>query len=151
MFFQIFDIFGVSYVRRKVGEEYHPKCIVPTVKHGGGSIIIWGCMSANGVGEMFICEGRMNSACYIKILKAALQSSYRKIFGDSGLRNIKFQQDNALCHKSNATMKWMAKNKIQLLDWPAQSPDLNPIEHLWSMLKIKIRQHNITSKALNLL
>lgn len=122
MFFQIFGTPGVSYVRRRVGEEYHPECVVPTVKHEGGSIMIWGCMSANGVGEMFICEGRMNSACYIKILKDALQSSYRKIFGDSDLRNIKFQQDNAPCHKSNVTMKWMAKNKIQLLDWPA--PDL---------------------------
>lgn len=119
---------------------------MPTVKHGGGSIMIWGCMSANGVGEMFICEGRMNSAHYIKILKDALQSSYRKIFGHLNSRNIIFQQDNAPCHKSNATMKWMAKNKIQLLDWPAQSPDLNPIEHLWSILKTKIQQHNITSK-----
>jgi len=40
----------------------------------------------------------------------------------------------------------MAKNGIKLLDWPAQSPDLNPIKHLWSILKTKIRQHNITSK-----
>jgi len=66
---------------------------------------------------------------------------------DSDLRNRKFQQDNAQpCHKSKTTIRWMAKNGIKLLDWPAQSPDLNPIEHLWSILKTKIRQHNITLK-----
>lgn len=65
-------------------------------------------MSANGVGEMFICEDRIDNARYIKILKDAIQSSYRKLFSDLDLKNIKFQQDNAPCHKSNATMKQMA-------------------------------------------
>jgi len=107
--------------------------------------MIWGCMNVSGVGEMFICEGRMNSACYINVLKNALQPSYHKIFGDFDLRNRKFQQDNAPCYKSKTTIRWMAKNGIKLLDWLAQSPDLNPIEHLWSILKTKVRQHNITS------
>jgi len=53
--------------------------------------MIWGYMGISGVGEMFICEGQMNSAYYINVLKNALQPSYRKIFGDFDLRNRKFQ------------------------------------------------------------
>jgi len=64
------------------------------------------------VGEMFICEGRMNSACNINVLKNALQPSYRKIFGDSDLRNRKLQQNNASCHKSKTTIRWMAKMEL---------------------------------------
>jgi len=134
-------------VRRRIGEEYHPDCVVPTVKHGGGSIMVWGCMAAGGVGEMFVCEGRMNSQKYINVLETVLMPSLTRIFGDTNLDGVKFQQDNAPCHKSATMMRWFRDNNIVLLNWPAQSPDLNPIEHLWCILKRKIRKHNITSKT----
>lgn len=137
---------GVTYVRRRVGEEYNPDCVVPTVKHGGGSIMIWGCMAADGVGEMMLCEGRMNSTKYTEVLETALAPSVTQIFGDTNTDGVKFQQDNATCHKSAHTMAWMAQNGIDLLDWPPQSPDLNPIEHIWSILKKNIRRHSISNK-----
>lgn len=130
-----------------MGEDYHPDCVVPTVKHGGGSIMIWGCMTADGVGEMFVCEGRMNSVKYIEVLETALLPSLTSLFGDTNLDGVIFQQDNAPCHKSATTMRWFTENNIDLLDWPPQSPDLNPIEHLWSILKRKIKEHSITSKT----
>lgn len=137
----------MTFVRRRVGEEYHPDCVVPTVKHGGGSIMIWGCMAADGVGEMFVCEGRMDSQKYINVLEAVLLPSLTRIFGDTNLDGVQFQQDNAPCHKSATTMRWFRDNNIVLLDWPAQSPDLNPIEHMWAILKRKIKEHSITSKT----
>lgn len=142
----MFGTAGATYVRRKVGEEYKPECVVPTVKHGGGSMMVWGCMSANGVGEIVVCEGRMDSKKYIQVLETALKPSFNKLFGDTNMDSIRFQQDNAPCHKSGVTMKWLSNNGVELLDWPPQSPDLNPIEHLWSILKRKIREHSITSK-----
>ncbi|CAG9565363.1 unnamed protein product [Danaus chrysippus] len=144
--FEVFGTPGVTYVRRRVGEEYNPECVVPTVKHGGGSIMIWGCMAADGVGEMVLCEGRMNSVKYTEVLETALATSITQIFGDTNTDGLKFQQDNATCHKSAHTMKWFAENHIDLLDWPPQSPDLNPIEHIWSILKKNIRRHSISNK-----
>ncbi len=50
-------------VWRRKGEEYKEKCMVPTVKHGGGSVLMWACMSAAGVGELHVIDGIMNSQC----------------------------------------------------------------------------------------
>lgn len=90
---------GVTFVRRRVDEEFTPECKVPTVKHGGGSVMVWGCMSAAGVGEMFVCEGRMDSTKYINVLESALLPSFTTLFGDTNMESVKFQQDNAPCHK----------------------------------------------------
>lgn len=133
-------------MRRRVGEEFNPQCVVPTVKHGGGSVMVWGCMTDSGVGEMFVCEGRMDSTKYINVLESALVPSFSTLFGDTNMDGVRFQQDNAPCHKSARTMTWFRENNIELLEWPAQSPDLNPIEHLWGILKRKVRRHTITTK-----
>ncbi len=55
---------GVKCVWRKPGEEYKDKCVLPTVKHGGGSVMIWGCMSAVGTGKLQFIEGTMNANMY---------------------------------------------------------------------------------------
>ncbi|KAL1506201.1 hypothetical protein ABEB36_005603 [Hypothenemus hampei] len=144
--FQIFGTPGVTFVRRRVGEEFHPDCVVPTVKYGGGSTMVWGCMAADGVGEIFVCEGHMNSEKYINVVENKLLSSLTIIFGDTNLDGVKFQQDNAPCHKSATTMSWFRDNNIDLLDWPPQSPDLNPIEHIWGILKNNVRNRNVSSK-----
>ena len=88
----------MAFVRRRIGEEYHSDCVVPTVKHGGGSIMIWGCMTADGVGEMFIYESSINSQKYINVLESVLIPSLIRIFGDTNVHGIKFQQNNALCN-----------------------------------------------------
>ena len=63
---------GVTFVRRWVGKAFKSECVVPTVKHGGGSIMVWGCMTDYGVGQLFVCEGRMNSTKYINGLESTL-------------------------------------------------------------------------------
>jgi len=65
----LFGSDGVKRVWRQQGEEYKEKCVFPTVKHGGGSVMVWGCMSAAGTGELQFIEGNMNSNMYCDILK----------------------------------------------------------------------------------
>ena len=57
----LFGSDGVKRVWRQPGEEHKDKCVLPTVKHGGGSVMVWGCMSAAGTGELQFIEGTMNN------------------------------------------------------------------------------------------
>ncbi len=66
---KLFGSDGVKRVWRQPGEEYKDKCVLPIVKHGGGSVMVWGCMSAAGTGELQFTEGTMNANMYCDILK----------------------------------------------------------------------------------
>ncbi len=55
---------GVKRVWRQPGEEYKDKCVLPTVNHGGGSVMVWGCMNAASTGELQFIEGTMNANMY---------------------------------------------------------------------------------------
>jgi transposase len=142
---QIFGQPGAGFVRRRPGEAFHPDCIISTVKFGGGSIMVWGCMSARGTGEVFLCDGRMNATRYTSMLDEVLEASILRLFEEDNPQYY-FQQDNAPCHKAMKSMEWFSKNKVPLLEWPPQSPDLSPIENLWATLKKNVWQHKCTTK-----
>ena len=80
---------------QRPGEEYIDKCVMPTVKHGGGKVMVWGSMSAEGVGELHFIEGNMNSNMYCEILQQNMISSLQKL----GCRAV-FQHDNDPKHTS---------------------------------------------------
>ena len=70
--FLLHRIDGRVYVRRMAGEEFMEDCVQPTVKHGGGGIMVWGCINAKGVGFLTKVDGRLNEEGYINILENAL-------------------------------------------------------------------------------
>ncbi len=70
---------GTLYSGGIQGEEYKEKCMVPTVKHGGGSVLMWSCMSAAGVGELHFIDVIMNSQMYCSILKEKMLPSLRAL------------------------------------------------------------------------
>ncbi len=61
----VFSSDGVKHVWRQPGDEYKDKCDLPTVKHSGGSVMVWGCMSAAGTGELQFIEGTLNANMYV--------------------------------------------------------------------------------------
>lgn len=142
--FNIFGSDGRNFVWRRVNTEFKKENLRPTVKHGGGSCMVWGCMSADGVGNLAFIESTMNQYGYLDILKQHLQQSAEKL----GLGSYyQFQHDNDPKHTALNVKLWLLYNTPKRLHTPPQSPDLNPIENLWWELEKRVQKHHVTSKS----
>ena len=125
---------------RKKNPSTRFNLIRPRTQGGGGSIGIWGCINASGAGMASIYDGRLNSERYQNILSDNLQPSL-DLFE---LRDdYIFQQDNAPCHTSRLIKAYFAQESINVMPWPARSPDLNPIENLWVWIDKKLQENPI--------
>lgn len=143
--FQIIGSNRRQYVRRKTGERVKEGCVVPTVKHGGGSVMVWGCFSYDGVGQLKKIDGKLTKESYHNILQRHAIPSGTQLIG----RGFIFQQDNDPKHTSGLCTSYLKKKQddgvLRIMNWPPQSPDVNPIELVWEELDRRVRDLRPTS------
>ncbi len=124
-----FDILVGSHGRRvlRAKEEGDlPACYQRSVQKPA-SLMVWGCISAYGMGSLHVLEER-----YIKVLEQHMFPSRQHLFQG---RPCVFQQDNAKPHTAAITTAWLHSRRVRVLNCPACSPDLSPIENIWCIIK----------------
>ena len=120
---------GKRKVLRRKGTAHDPKHTTSSVKHGGGSVMAWACMAANRTGSLVCIDvtadksSRMISEVFLAILSAHIQPNASELVG----RRFTVEMDNDPKHTAKATKEFFKAKKWNVMQWPSQSPDLNPM------------------------
>jgi len=145
---------GVSPCRQWVihppGERLNHKYVKKTFKSAQVKVMVWACFTGERLGPMIICEeGGIGANEYEDILYDGLFSLIDDLLElpeDADTIHVTdentllFMQDNAPCHKVEEILKFLAEHHVLVMQCPPQSPDLNPIENLWTDFKVHFHE-----------
>lgn len=140
------------YVTRRAGEEFAPGKTMPMFKQSPVKVMVWACIGLGMKGPITVIDfvggkgGGVNASCYQEQVLDSVLLPFLDSLGPNGYDYV-FQQDNAPCHTAKSTKEWFASAGIELFPHPPSSPDCNPIENVWFLLKSEIqkRRHMPTS------
>ena len=111
------------------------------------SLMIWGCITYEGVGTLTVVDGNINAQKYIEVVYNFVWPVIARYFLDD---NYVFLDDNAPVHGACVVKEYMDETDLHGMEWPAQSPDLNVIQNVWHNIKHELQKHvkKITSRQL---
>lgn len=128
---------GRVRVFRRRGERFHHNCLLERDRFGGGSVMVWGgIMGGRKTGLVFI-NGNLNAQGYVdQVLRPVVVPFLQQNPGC-------LMHDNARPHTAALTRNYLTRHNVNVLPWPACSPDMNPIEHLWDLVGRKARKNHV--------
>ena len=132
-----FLLHGRMRVWRHKNTAYTPRNIQPTVPYGGGSVMVWGCISHDCKLDLVTIQGNLTGDQYIRdVLQAVVVPHFDN--HPLATRPV-YMDDNARRNRSRAVTAYLQSEAVASVPWPAMCPDLNPIEHIWDMLGRRIQ------------
>jgi transposase len=128
-------------VWRSPSERFHSSCLAPSFKSGRQTVMVWGCFMWGKRGPLVIMpKGSIDGAKYIEVMEEALLDFWMEQSEERGF--VVLQEDNAPIHTCKQAKRWRELRDIVSLTWPPNSPDLNPIEHAWYLIKCVVQKMN---------
>ena len=126
---------GRKRVWRRCGERYVRATIMEHDSYGGGSVMVWGGITYDRMTDLIVIRGNMTGQRYVnEILRPVVVPMANRIG-----QNFVFQDDNARPHRARVATDFLTQQGIGSLPWPAKSPDMSPMEHLWDVLGRSVR------------
>ena len=123
--FQLYRADGRQHVWRRVGERFADANVMNRVPHGGGRVMVWAGISYRQQTQVHFINGNLNSQRYCdEILRHIVVPFLRR-------HHLMFNRDNARPHVARICTQFMEAENVPVLPWPAYSPDMSPIEHVW--------------------
>lgn len=136
--FMILNSNGKEYVWEKPNQILNDDTVKQTKKFGGGKVMVWGCITWEGVGYSCKIDDILDAELYSQILREELMNTID--FYKFDRSKIIFQSDNDPKHTAKLSKATIEELKIKEMEWPAQSPDLNPMEQYWGYLDRKLKE-----------